>query len=156
MIDFLDLPGWTTTARHRDGNEMIIEAVYAPEPEACAKCGTVGLIQRWGVKERKIRDAPVRNFPMMIKIMRRRYKCRSCGGTFFQPLPDVEGNRRMTIRCRKYIEDQSVVEKFTHIAAQIGCDEKTVRQIAMAWKLDGKLRTVLTDLDQRTRYAWSG
>jgi hypothetical protein len=57
---------------------------------------------------------------------------RACRATFLQPLGGTEEARRMTTRCRTYIEEQSLLRQFTHVANDVGADEKTVRQIAMA------------------------
>lgn len=165
------MEGWTTTARRRPKpKHTVAEAVYAPEPVGCQKCGIIGRFDRWGVDEMSIVDSPVRGDCVTIEVMRRRYKCRDCGGTFHQPLPDVVPKRRMTIRCRDYIAREAIEKTFTQVAADVGVDEKTVRAIAMEriaelgaqhrpWapralgldetKLDGRLRVVATDIHGR-------
>ena len=49
-----------------------------------------------------------------------------------QPLPDMDDDRRMTVRCREYIEKQCLLKPNTHVAEDVGINEKVVRQIGQA------------------------
>jgi len=129
MANFLYLPGWTVNAVHPGTDLFTAEASYDPEPDTCAKCGVVGQLYRHGSKVVDYRDAPIRGRQVVIRVERRRYRCRACASTFLQPLPDMEEGRRMTVRCREYIEEQGLKRPFTQVADDIGIDEKTVRLI---------------------------
>lgn len=82
----------------------------------------------------------------------------------------MHSEMRMTERCFKYIQAQSLRDTFTNIAHAVGCNEKTVRSIAHeylhslsdAYKpriegwigidettLDGKLRFIVSDLKRK-------
>lgn len=130
MADFLYLPGWEVTKVTAVARQYHAEAAYSIEPKSCPKCGTVGHLYKHGTKPTSIRDAPVRGRQVIIELDRRRYRCRSCAATFLQPIPDLDDQRRMTTRCREYIQDQGLMRPFSHVAADIGIDEKTVRQVA--------------------------
>src|SRR5260221_4476686 len=128
MPNYQYLPDWLVTAVQNPPGLFLASAVFRPTPTACAKCG--GHFYKHGTKSVSYRDAPARGRQVILKVGRKRYRCRSCGGTFLQPLPDMEDNRRLTVRCREYIVEQALLRPFTEIARDIGIDEKTVRQLA--------------------------
>jgi transposase len=133
MPNQLYLPDWTVAeaVTDRDGAYQIA-ATYDVAPEACLKCGVVGHFYKHGTKRITYVDAPVHGKQTFINVRRGRYRCRECGGTFMQPLPDMDDERRMTIRCRQYIEAQCLLKPNTHVAEDVGIDEKIVRQIGRA------------------------
>lgn len=130
MTDILDLPGWTPTATRTEGDEYVIEAEYTVPPTACQKCGVIGNLYKHGPKPVYIRDSPIRGRPVRILANAKRYKCRECGGTFIQPLGGIQEGMRMTARCVEYIEEQCLRDTFVRIAEHVGCDDKTVRNVA--------------------------
>lgn len=170
MTDILDLQGWNALGTRLDGNEYEIEAEYTISPDACQKCGVVGNLYRHGPKPITIRDSPIRGRPVRILAKAQRYKCRDCGGTFIQPLGGIHAEMRMTERCVQYIESQCLRDTFLRVAEHIGCDDKTVRNVAgdyierlnadyQPWlpdwlgidetQIDGQLRCIITDVVNR-------
>lgn len=170
MTDILDLPGWKATETRRDGDEYEIHAEYTVQPDACQKCGVIGGLYRHGPKPVYIRDSPIRGRPVRILANAQRYKCRECGGTFIQPLGGVYPDTRMTERCVEYIQTQCLRDTFLRIAEHVGCDDKTIRNLAgdyiqqldAAYKpalpewlgidetqIDGKMRCIITDVGGR-------
>lgn len=172
MGDILDLPGWKPLSRHVEGNTEQITAEFVRQPTACQKCGTVGHLYRHGTVEVTYRDIPLRRRQTVLKAKVQRWKCREteCGETFLQPLDGIYPGVRMTQRCVEHIRQQSLVDTFLNIAEEVGCDEKTVRNVAgsyieelskayqpklPAWlgidetQIDGKMRCVITDVGTR-------
>lgn len=170
MTDILDLPGWQVTAKHKSGDEYEIEAEYTVQPRACTKCGVVGNLYRHGTKPISYRDSPIRGHHVRIIANVQRYKCRECGGTFIQPLAGIQDDMRMTERCVAFIKDQCLKDTFLRIADHVGCDDKTIRNVAgqyisqidanyhpalPTWlgidetQIDGKMRCVITDVGNR-------
>jgi len=171
MTDILDLQGWNALGARLDGNEYEIEAEYTVSPDACQKCGVVGNLYRHGPKPITIRDSPIRGRPVRILAKAQRFKCRDCGGTFIQPLGGIHAEMRMTTRCVDYIESQCLRDTFVRVAEHIGCDDKTVRNVAGDYidrlnaeykpylpdwlgidetQIDGQLRCIITDVANRT------
>lgn len=167
MTDILDLPRWTVISSARSDDCYTISAEYTEHLQACTKCGVVGKLYRHGPKVVTYRDSPIRGAHVQLVAKVQRYKCRECGGTSLQPLEGVEVDRRMTRRCVEYIKTQCLRDTFTRLAEHIGCDEKTIRNIAVDhvaeladrfepylpnWlgidetKLDGEMRCILTDV----------
>ncbi|HWV59015.1 MAG TPA: transposase family protein [Sphingopyxis sp.] len=133
MPDQLNLPDWTVVAARPIGTETYeIDAAYDVYPDACLKCGVVGQLYRHGTKLIRYVDSPVHGRQTFINVKRARYRCRECLGTFMQPLPDMDNERRMTVRCRSYIERQCLLKPNTHVAEDVGINEKVVRQIGKA------------------------
>ena len=124
----LYLPNWTVTDVKVD-ERYDIEASYDIVPEACPKCGVVGRYVSHGPKVTKYVDAPVHGKKTVIHVAVKRFKCRECGETFLQSLPDMASDRRMTLRCYNHIAVQSLIRPTLHIARDVGVDEKTCRNI---------------------------
>jgi len=130
MPNQLYLPDWTVFDSPIDADGAYqIAAAYDDHPDACLKCGVVGNFYKHGTKAIAYVDAPVHGRQTFINVKRGRYRCRDCGGTFMQPLPDMDDDRRMTIRCREYIKAQCLLKPNTHVAEDVGINEKVVRQI---------------------------
>lgn len=170
MTDILDLPGWIVTSKRLDGQEYELEAEYDVAPSSCQKCGVIGRLYRHGTKPTTYRDSPIRGHTTRILAKVQRYKCRDCGETFLQPLGGIQDARRMTERCVEYIQSQCLRDTFVRIAEHVGCDDKTVRDLAgdyierlnaeyKPWlpewlgidetQIDGKLRCIITDVVNR-------
>ena len=128
--DILDLPGWTVLAKRLEDHEYELEAEYTVKPTACQKCGVLDRLYRHGTKDTIYRDSPIRGHATRILARVQRYKCRECGETFLQPLAGIQEDRRMTARCAEYIKEQCLRDTFTSIADHVGCDDKTVRNLA--------------------------
>ena len=133
MANLIYLPNWTVLHVEVDGNDTYqIDATFDVAPEACAKCGVVGRLYKHGGSKVTFVDAPVHGKQAFINVQRPRYRCRECLGTFVQPLPDMDDSRRMTHRCREYIERQCLLKPNTHVSEDIGVHEKVIRQIGKA------------------------
>lgn len=124
----LYLPNWTVTEVKVD-EQYDIKASYDIAPEFCPKCGVVGRFVSHGPKVIKYVDAPVHGKKTVIHVSVKRYKCRECKATFLQSLPDMAPDRRMTLRCYNHIAVQSLIRPTSHIARDVGVDEKTCRNI---------------------------
>ena len=133
MTNALHLENWTVLAvSHPEGHppKIVFEATFDAMPEGCTKCGVVGELYRHGSKVVPYRDVPFLGKQSTIFVTRLRFRCRACGSTFMQELPDMDDDRRMTNRCRDYIAAQSLLRPNTHVADDVGVDEKIVRQIS--------------------------
>lgn len=170
MKDILDLPDWTVLDRATDGDFDVLDVEYTLQPDTCQKCGAIGQLYRHGTKQVTYLDTPRRDAPARLRAKVQRYRCRACNETFLQPLGGVQPGRQMTQRCATYIQSRCLRDTFVHIAAGVGCDDKTVRNLATehiarlegdyrpalpAWlgvdetRMDGEMRTVLTDICEK-------
>jgi transposase len=74
-------------------------------------------------------DTPMHGKRVLIMIDRRRFRCKSCGKTVFEPLPDMDGKRQATSRLIEYIERRCLRETFAALSREVGVDDKTIRFI---------------------------
>lgn len=126
-------PEWTVLAVREVGDDVYeVDATYGVAPDSCLKCGVVGQLYKHGTKVIRYVDAPVHGRQTFVNVKRARYRCRECQATFMQPLPDMDDDRRMTVRCRAYIEKQCLLKPNTHVAEDVGVNEKVIRQIGKA------------------------
>ena len=129
MTTYRYLPGWTVSRINSTPTELTAEGEYELEPGSCPRCQAFDQLTRYGWRISDFREAPVRGKRILIRAHRRRYQCLPCSLTFLQPLPDMQVGHRMTVRCRDYILNQSLLLPFTQIADVVGINEKVVRQV---------------------------
>ncbi|MGX7706292.1 ISL3 family transposase [Methylobacterium sp. Gmos1] len=141
------------------------------EPENCPKCGSLRKPYRHGTVVGRYRDAPMHGKHVMIVVAAARYQCQDCKATFTQHLPEMHPDRDMTRRCFDFVQDAGLRRPYTTVAAEVGFkSDKSVSEICkpyLNWlleghhvyapvvmgldetKLDGVLRTVVTDIGER-------
>lgn len=170
MANILNWPAWTVLAVEEQDREYRISA-SPPEPTACPHCGTVGEFQGFGGKEQTFLDLPVHAKRVGIVIQRKRRRCKSCGRTFYAPIPEMDETRQMTRRLVEHIQRESLDRPFVHVADAVGVTEGTVRHIfnehtkelsagysyatPAALGIDelyllGEMRCILTNVEYRT------
>lgn len=170
MNNALLLPNWSVGEPTIIDDVLHVPAKYDLLPDSCPKCGVVDRLYKHGAKDFTFRDAPVHGRQAVVDVTRQRYRCRECNETFWQPIPDIDDSRRMMRRCKEYIEDNALSRPNTHVAADIGVDEKIVRQIGGDYarrldayhvatmtaprvlgidelKLAGSMRAIFTDIE---------
>lgn len=177
MANILNWKDWTIIAVNEHEHDYEIVAERIPLPPACPRCGVVAAAGGqapyvgYGGKSQLYLDLPVHAKRAGIRAQRRRFKCKHCGKTFFEPYPEMDEMHHMTRRLVRHIEEQSLNRTFTDVADLVGVDEKTVRLIfrdyvkhledhykfilPAALGIDeiyllGKSRCVLTNVEQRT------
>ena len=171
-MDILDLSGLVAVSQIKDigSKTYFIEAESVGTQSDCAQCGTAGNIIKSGIRMHSYRDLPIRENRVIISLKAKRLKCRTCGATFVHRAPGMDTVHSMTTRCVEWISKQSMCDTFVSVAGDIGCSEKTVRNIAYDYiakknqehqpcipkalgideiVLGGRSRCVLTDIDQR-------
>lgn len=67
--------------------------------------------------------------PVMLRVDRARFRCKSCGKTFFSHLPDVSQKRKASTRFVRYVEQESMRKTFAQLAREVGINEKTIKNI---------------------------
>ena len=127
-MDLLDLPGYRIIeiSEHKDAFHIQVE-LHAP-PFCCLHCSG-SLLYRHEVKQQQFQDHAIRGKPTAILIRRLRYRCRSCGRTFFEPLPLMDEHHFMTQRLVSYIQREALRRTFASIASEVGLDEGTIRYL---------------------------
>ena len=175
MDNILDLPGWQIQSVTQTDGERTVTATYQKSPTACVKCGCTGDqnggFLKFGSTHLSVTDMPAYGKKTTILVTRQRYRCRDCGATFVQPLPDLDTKGTMTKRLVAFIEKESLRKTFVDVAEQIGVTEGTVRNVFHAYvnqleetvtfrtprvlgidelHLLGEPRCILTDIEARS------
>lgn len=127
MADLLNLPGMQVRSHQQDEQTYHIEAEGLVEPTACPTCG--GRLYKHGTKRQAFMDMPIHGKRVLIEMNRKRYRCKACGKTLLEPLPDIDPKRQATDRLVRFIEQHSLKKTFAEISREVGVDHKTVRNI---------------------------
>lgn len=127
MLDFLHLPALSTQAVHDLGDHYHVEAVGSVTPTVCLYC--FGLLHRHGSQKQTYMDCPSHGKRVLIGIERKRYRCKECRKTLFEPLPDIDPKRQATTRLIRYIESHCLRKTFAELSREVGVDDKTIRHI---------------------------
>ena len=94
----------------------------------CSNCQSREVVG-YGRVEVLVHDLPMHGKRVGIYVNARRLKCKSCGKTFMEHLPEINANRWMTERLVKWIGQRSMNNTFTSIAEEIGVAEGTIRNV---------------------------
>ncbi len=128
MDGLLNLSGFHVLSQKKHENHLEITVENRFKPQACPHCRYSQLYSH-DKTEQVFFDTPVQGKPVILKIMRIRYKCRSCGKTFREPLHDIDDKRLMTSRLKEHIQKRAMRETFAVVARETGLDEKTIRHV---------------------------
>jgi transposase len=109
-------------------NVVLVRASEVVKSTQCPRCQSA-LVYRHGTISRKFVDLPVRTKRVLIDVDRQRYRCRNCGKGFFSSLEEFDARRSVTIRLKKYVEEQGLRRTFGELAQDVGVDEGTIRNI---------------------------
>jgi len=85
--------------------------------------------QKYGVRLKNIKDAPVRGKTVSVLLKIQRYKCGDCNSIFTDAVPEVADKSRLTKRLISYIERDCIKKSFLFVANETGVSEATVREI---------------------------
>ena len=97
-----------------DGDYHIKAETIAP-PERCVHCGSASLVG-FGRRENWIRDLPLHGKRVGLSVDTCRFRCKTCGKIFYEPLPEVDPKRSMTVRLKTWLGKKSFRHPFTHLA----------------------------------------
>lgn len=130
MANILGLKDWIVLETQRDTHNMRILAEKPVIPDVCPRCGVENpRVYRHDSQEQAFVDCPMHGKRVAIHVVRQRWRCRECNGTFQQLLPEMDEKRNMTRRLVEYIQQRSLVRTFTEVADDVGVNEKTIRNV---------------------------
>lgn len=103
LTNFLGLPELKLTKQvsHRR-NEMTLHFEKVSKEEVCPKCATLSQTC-YDTREVTIKDTPIRDKMVYLKITKRRFFCKECKKPFTEPVQGIVKGRRSTVRFRKHI-----------------------------------------------------
>lgn len=127
MSDILNLPNLNAIAVEDREDHYRIQADGVVVPTACPTCSSA--LYRHGSQCQSYMDTPMHGKRVLIEIDRKRYRCKVCGKTLFEPLPAMDGKRQATSRLIAYIESHCTKKTFADLSREVGVDDKTIRHI---------------------------
>ncbi len=127
MPDFLHLPNLRTLSAQDMGDHYQVEAEGGVAPTACPTCHNA--LYRHGSQRQTYLDTPMHGKRVVIEIDRKRYRCKVCGKTLFEPMPAMDSKRLATTRMVQHIERHCLRKTFAELSREVGVDDKTIRHI---------------------------
>lgn len=122
------LEGYTVTGC-LEGEDAFDVHLLPPSPVACPVCGVIDEFVKNGHRDIPVKDLNTHGKLVTLWIDRQRYLCRACGATFRPALPGISDRFKMTERLLAYVAKESFNSTNKDLAARLGLDEKTVRQV---------------------------
>ena len=126
--NLLNLPAYTVVALEKSEYDYHIDAEVKRAVTHCIHCQAENP-QGFGRREQVVKDLPMHGKRVGIYVTTRRYRCRACTKTFYEPLPDTDEKRAMTTRLGAWMGKQAIKRTFASIADEVGCTEFTVRAV---------------------------
>lgn len=118
-------------------NLATVTLIIAQPREAsdkCPHCKTCGVdSQAYGIRWSRFVGLPIKSKPVVVVVMRKRFKCLGCGRTFLQPMSGVDQKHRLHEDAIAYIQEQAPLQTHSSIARQLGIDSKTVFNVVLDW-----------------------
>lgn len=130
MANILNLSDWKVLEVEDTDNTYVITAQYEYPPQVCLKCGVEWpKVTVHQYLPQLYNDLPHHGKQTALRVRRKRFKCKECGGHFMQPLYDMDGEHPWTRRLSEWVKEESLRHTFAHVARQSGLDERTVRRL---------------------------
>lgn len=135
-MNALNLPEFKVLRAETNNYDYRFTVELAKEPDFCIHCmydtkqeGNRSLI-RHGIKEREVRDVDMHCKRVRIIIRQRRYKCPSCGSTFYEVIDSIPTNAKTTMRLYKNIQKLGLKFPFEEVGNRFGISGMTVKRAA--------------------------
>lgn len=127
-VDVLNLPKLKEVKiiDHDFGYEIIAESTR--DTLVCYHCFLFNVIGH-GIKKQTVIDTPMHGKQVAITLLRKRFRCKDCGKTFMETVPDIDDKRLATKRLVEWVSRRAINHTFTSVALDTGLHEKTVRNI---------------------------
>lgn len=120
-LDGLEVLGTSVTD---DGIEFVVQSRF--EAGSCRRCGGIAAEP----KERPhvlVRDLSVSGQPVVLRWIKRRWRCGYCALTWTESHEEIPPRARMTVRFKAHLAQQAIREKnFSQVAAAEGVSYDTV------------------------------
>lgn len=127
-MDILNLKDLEVLEIQENTFDYLITAQAKERPKFCIKCYSDSLI-RHSTNEMMVSDVRIHDKRTKINLIRRRYKCKSCGYTFYELLSSVDTGFRTTKRLRSSIEKESLKKTFKSLEEEYAISNMTARRI---------------------------
>lgn len=107
---------------------FIVEKIHPPT--VCPHCMSgAEYIVKHGKRERYVRDISINGHPVDLLILHGRYKCKSCGKTFYETIECIDGFSRMTNRFKTTITSECFRKPFLQVAKDCDVSHTTAMRV---------------------------
>lgn len=127
-MNLLQLDAFDLVRVAEEDHDFHIYAKLAEDADCCIHCGHAGIVG-FGRREQVIKDLPRLGKRSSIYVETRRWRCKECDKTFYEPLPQVDEKRRMTDRLVQWIGAQAVRRTYASVADEVGVTQGTIRLV---------------------------
>lgn len=107
-VNILNLPGLDVVDFRETTTEYHVRARPKMVSRQCPSCGPAGKVVIHEHKTLFVRDLPSHGRSVAIHLDVPRFKCQGCVKTFTTVVPEVDADRQMTERLRKWIGRQGL------------------------------------------------
>ncbi|WP_082773081.1 ISL3 family transposase [Methylobacterium sp. CCH5-D2] len=128
MTDLLRLPNLAAVDTYEEGGFLIVRAA-SKKPLLPFGCCLWNDKSKNGTKAVRFRDHAIQGQPVWLEVSRQRYRCNKCHKISYEELPDIDTERRITLRFKKHLERQAVEHSFTTAAKVNGVHETLIRRL---------------------------
>ena len=90
--NILNLPCYKVRGIQENEHDYHVEVETVESPAACPHCQSANLVG-FGRREQMVKDLPMHGRRVGLYIDTRRYRCRNCGKTFYEALPEIDEKR---------------------------------------------------------------
>lgn len=125
FTELLNIPGLVVEYYRNLGQELILDVEAETDYSNCPKCGQVSnhLHQNHG---HLVRDLPLSNRQVFLRVNRRQFKCKKCGKPFSEDLDFVGKGKKYTHRYATNIVEKLVHSDLTNVAKNNHLTEREV------------------------------
>ena len=125
LTRLLGLTGIEVEDYHDQGEFLILEIEAYRDRATCPRCGceSTHLHQNHGYL---VRDLPISECPVLLKVNRRQFKCAPCGKPFSEDLDFVGHRRKYTDRFAQAIVQQVIHSDTHNVALNHGLSDEEV------------------------------
>ncbi|NPV89672.1 MAG: transposase family protein [Firmicutes bacterium] len=89
-MDILNLPGFKVLKTEENQYDYRTTTELTEKPGCCPHCGSKPNLYLHGSREQLVRDTSIHGKRVGILFLRKRYKCRECGSTFYKSAPAID------------------------------------------------------------------
>jgi transposase-like protein len=107
---------------------FVVEKIHPPT--VCPHCMSgADSIVKHGKRERYVRDSSINGHPVDLLILHGRYKCKSCGKTFYETIECTDGFSRITNRFKTDITAECFRKPFLQVARDCDVSHTTAMRV---------------------------
>ena len=114
-----------------------VKVSFPPAPRLCPKCGSTRCVIKDGGRERTVRHVPCGGSGTLVTFRQRRYLCRDCGSTYYEPVYWIHASLSITSWLYvRIIAALNTPQSIRRIALDLGITEGIVDAVLESVTLD--------------------